>query len=153
MKYVLLLITFISATLFAQTAPQMPLPRPQRTPGQQSDAETLADNYQVTLTISDEDGQPVEVSVVTASQLFSASLAEQNLSFTGVLSVEDSGGIIIDYTLGWQSTVRDGNNAQIQQSSTRASVRLKLGEEVQIIRAGSRAARLSIKKLEASKPK
>jgi hypothetical protein len=44
-----------------------------------------------------------------------------------------------------------GNTTQIKTSATQGSVRLKLGEEVQIIRAGTRAARLSIKKLEAAR--
>ena len=45
------------------------------------------------------------------------------------------------------------SGVQFQASQTQGSVRLKLGEVVQIIRAGARTARLSIKKLETSKSK
>ena len=116
--------------------------------------ETLPDNYQVTLTIADKDGQPMEVSVVIAATRFNASLGEQGLTFQGVVTLEESGSTVIEYALGWSTAISGANgNTELRPSSTTGSVRLKLGEEVQIIRAGSRVARLSIKKLEASKTK
>jgi len=122
-------------------------------PGQFQTGETLPDNYQVTLTITDKEGQPLEVSVVVASSGFTASLGEQNLNFNGSVTVEEA-GIIIIYSLGWQTPVTTGNgNLQFNSSTMQGSVRLKLGEEVPIIRAGSKMAKLSIKKLEPSKSK
>jgi len=129
----------------------MPSARPinSQTPGI-----ALPDNYQVTLTLIDKNDPPLEVSVVVASSQFTAMLGEQHLDFNGSVTVEESGAIVIAYRLGWQTPVPANNgNIQFQSSTTQGSVRLKLGEEVQIIRAGTRIARLSIKKLDASKPK
>ena len=154
MKHILLAAVLLPVMLRAQ----VPQPVSQRVlPSSfQPSATNLPDNYQVTLNITDKDGQqPLEVSVVVASSQFSAQLAEQSLSFSGNMSVEESGGITIGYTLGWQTpvTANNGSSFQYLPSNTLGSVRLKLGEEVQIIKAGTRTARLSVKKLEASKAK
>ena len=155
MKHLILAATLFPSLLFAQI-PQSP-PRQPRPPSPtatfQTPADTLPDNYQVTLTIADKDAPPAEVSIVVASTNFSASLGEPALNFSGTVAVEDSGAIVISYTLGWTTTIAVGNNTQQNTSGTQGSVRLKVGEEVQIIRAGTRTARLSIKKLEAGKAK
>ena len=153
MKHLIFAAILFPSLLVAQTQQPVPM-RPPQPRGLQVPADALPDNYQVTLIITDKDGQPVEVSVVVASTQFVASLGEQNLNFSGTLSIEEAGGIVVAYQLGWQTPVPAGNNSiQYQTSSTQGSVRLKLGEEVQIIRAGTRTAKISIKKLEASKPK
>jgi hypothetical protein len=148
MKRFLLAALVIPSAILAQ--PPFANPRPQgfnsQTPGV-----ALADNYQVTLTLTDKNDPPLEVSVVVASSQFTAVHGEQHLNFNGSVTVEESGAIVVAYSLGWQTPVPAGNGNI--QSSTQGSVRLKLGEEVQIIRAGTRIARLSIKKLDASKPK
>ena len=114
----------------------------------------LPDNYEVTLTITDKNDPPLEVSVVVASPQFLANLAEHHLDFTGTVTVEESGAMVIAYSLGWQTPGPAFNGVvQYQPSTAHGSVRLKLGEEVQIIRAGTRMARLGIRKLDASKPK
>jgi hypothetical protein len=152
MKSILLAAVLLPSILIAQIPQPMPM-RQMVQRGIPAPTDALPDNYQVTLTITDKDGQPIEVSVVVASTRFNASLGDQHLTFEGAVAVEDS-GIVIAYALGWEtlSPPAEGN-IQSRNSSMQGSVRLKLGEEVQIIRAGTRVARLSIKKLEPSKPK
>lgn len=118
-------------------------------------SEALPDNYQVTLNITDKEGPPLEISVVVASSQFSASLGEQSLGFSGQMKVEEAGGIVMAYTLNWQTPVGGGDKGAVQfiPSNVQGSVRLKLGEEVQIIRAGTRVALLSVKKAAAGKEK
>lgn len=114
-------------------------------------ATTLPNNYQIMLTITDKDGQPTEVSVVVASARFTATVGEQSLNFQGFITVEEAGTAVIEYALGWDfPRLPDaGNPQQNRQTATSmtGSVRLKVGEEVQIIKAASRVARLSIKAL------
>ncbi len=152
MKYLLLAALLIPSLLAAQlpmASPSAPLVR-----RAQPNPEILSDNYQITLIITDKDAQPTEVSVVVASSQFSASLGELDLNFTGSVIVEETGSLVVTYQLGWETLVPAGEkNTQYKSSATQGSVRLKLGEEVQIIRAGARTARLSVKKLEASKAK
>lgn len=154
MKHILLAAIILPVVLFAQ-APQHPPPiRQPVPPGSQTPTDVLPDNYQVTLTITDMGGQPLELSVVVVSRRFSASLADPSLTFSGVVTLEDSGNIIIAYTLHWATPVAAGKNDVASRSaSTEGSVRLKPGEEIQIIRAGPHVARLSIKKLEATRAK
>jgi hypothetical protein len=152
MKHIVFASLLLPSLLVAQAPQPIPIRQIQpRAPQTASDA--LPDNYQVTLTIADKDGQPIEVSVVVASTQFNASLGEPSLAFSGTISIEESSGIIIAYALAWETPITVGNNTQYKTSSTQGSVRLKLGEEVQIIRAGTRTARLSIKKLDVVKPK
>lgn len=156
MKHLLLAAIVLPSVLFAQTAQPIPIrpPAPPMSPGSQIPADALPDNYQVTLTMTDKDGQPIEVSVVVASTRFTASLGDPSLTFSGSVTVDDSGSIMIAYALGWETPIPSGKDTiQFRPSSTQGSVRLKVGEEIQIIRAGSRVARLTIKKLEPSKPK
>ena len=73
-----------------------------------------------------------------------------------VLDEEHASGarisIILSYAVDWETQIPVANSIQFKASTTQGSVRLKLGGEVQIIRAGTRAAR-PIKKLEVDKPK
>jgi len=157
MKHLLLAVLLLPAVLIAQ----VPLPgAPQRlpvAPGHLAPRAAFPDNYELTLKLTDKDGAPLEVSVVIAASQFSASLSEQNLSFSGNVDLEDSASIMIYYLLDWQTpaaTINDNGNGPPKAppiSRASGSVRLKPGEEVQIIRAGTRTARLSIKKLEPTK--
>ncbi|HEY8962791.1 MAG TPA: hypothetical protein VIM57_11365 [Luteolibacter sp.] len=160
MKHLILAVVMVPSFLFARSPQPIPGPPPQPIPMppslgrvSQSPADALPDNYQVTLTIADKDGQPLEVSLVVAAVQFNTSLGEHGLTFSGNVSLDESGGIVVAYALGWETPVTTGNSTQYKSSATQGSVRLKLGEEVQIIRAGTRTARLSVKSLEASKTK
>jgi hypothetical protein len=156
MKHILLAVILLPSVLIAQSTPRIQsLPMRQIQPGQPlPSTDTLPDNYQITLTITDKDGQPIEISLVAASTRFNASFAEQGLSLEGLLTIEESGSTIVQYSLGWTTPTAAANGiAQVGSSNMTGSVRLKLGEEIQIIRVASRVARLSIKKLESSKAK
>lgn len=156
MKLFLLAVILFPAVLVAQTAQPLPrFPVGAIQPGQPPvPSDTLPDNYRVTLIITDKDGQPAEVSVVIASTRFHTLLGEQGLDFDGVLTVEESGSVHIQYALGWATSFQNANGTtDSRQSTTTGSVRMKLGEEIQILRAGPRVAKLSINKLEASKSK
>ena len=169
MKRLILAAILLPSVLLAQTPPGQPQDQESRDavmakalktrnailaaqqPSRPADG-TLSDNYQVTLTVTEKDAQPIEVSLVVASPAFGTVLNNpgQTLTFNGTVTVEDS-GILLAYQLGCTNSTSP-ENQQVRASQSSGSVRLKLGEEVQILRAGSRTARLSIKKLEPAKP-
>jgi len=158
MKIIVLSALLLPAVLMAQAPQAAPPMVPQRVLppqgfGAQPSSEMLPDNYQITLNLTDKDGAPLELSVVVASAQFSAMFSEQGLGFGGHVKVEDSGSILVTYSLDWQTPVGGAGGTQYLPSRMQGSVRLKLGEEVQIIRAGTRSARLSIQKLDAVKGK
>jgi hypothetical protein len=112
----------------------------------------LPDNYQVTLTCTQKNGELAEVAIVIAGTHFSATLMEPKLLLDGRVTIEDSGEITLNYTLGWDTrepsqTMR--GSYTIDPCMIAGSVRLKLGQEVQVFRAGGHMMRLSIKKLTA----
>lgn len=157
MKLIVLSALLLPAVLMAEALqPTVPGGRrvvmPQGSGALQS-SELLPDNYQITLNITDKDGTPLELSVVVASTQFTAMFGEQSLGFSGHVKVEESGSIMVTYSLDWQTPVGGAGTTQFVSSRMQGSVRLKLGEEVQIIRAGTRSARLSIQKLDAVKGK
>jgi len=153
MKHILLASILWFSALNAQEPQPGATPR-ESPPGLRAAEDALPCNYEVTLNFADEDGQPIEVCFVIASPQFSVALGEQNLTFSGTIAVDGSGNIVVAYLLGWQTAMNASNgNAQLVSSSSKGSVRLKPGEEVPIIRVGSRIARLSIKERTASKPK
>jgi hypothetical protein len=116
--------------------------------------DAFPDNYLLVLTITDKDITPTEVELVVASPSFQATVGEHSLSFSGNIAMAADDRVIVAYQLGWQVPVSTGKGStQFVASSTQGSVRLKLGEDVQVIRAGTRSARLSIRKLETSKAK
>ena len=149
MKRVLLPVLLIPSLLFAQSQPTPVVRPPRPIPASgNSVPQALPENYQLTLVLSDEKGQPVELSFVTASDQFQTSLGEQGLSFMGTLTPDGSDGVLVAYALGWQVAVTEGQSTQYKSSSTSGSVRLKMEKEVRIIRVGDRVVRLSIKKFQ-----
>jgi hypothetical protein len=116
--------------------------------GSVSQEDVLSDNYQLTLTLTDSQGQSTELSLVVASKQFKTSLGEQGLTFVGTLSPDDSGAVLVSYALSWETEINQGQTTQFKSSSTGGSVRLKMEKEVPIIRVGNRTARLSIKKFQ-----
>lgn len=156
MKLPLLISVFLSSTLLAQNPePLQPRRRvllPQPVPMMQGQAESLPANYLVTLSISDKNDAPFEWSLVTASTRFSASLAERGLTFTGTLNLEESAGALLTYTLAWQTGVPTPDGVtEIQSSNAQSSVRLKVGEELEVLHSATRSVRLSIRKIEPGK--
>ena len=159
MKHLLLAALLLPAVIIAQVPIPSAAQRLPLIPGHQSPRAAFPDNYELSLKLTDKDGAPLEVSVVVAASQFSASLSEQNLSFSGNVDLEDSASIMIYYLLDWQTpaaAIKDNGNGPPKAppiSRASGSVRLKPGEEVQIIRAGTRTAHLSIKKLVPTKAK
>lgn len=151
----------LPSILLAQGAPMVPSLAPlnpaNRLPGQIGSpaVDALADNYEFTLVMVDKDGPPAELAIVIASPFFQATLDEPSpsLSFGGNVTVAEDGRVLVSYALGWKTKMRAGDGEPYTYSSTQSSVRLKSGEEVQILRAGTQTARLSVKKLEAGRPK
>jgi hypothetical protein len=160
MQATILSVLLFSSLLIAQTTAQtgrpgssQSPPRPPQAHVAQGSGEALPDNYQLTLTLSDKDN-PREVSVVVASRQFATQISDPPaLVFSGTLTLEDGGALVVAYVLNWETVILNGTSTQFKPSSTQGSVRLKPGEEIQILRAGNLSARLSIKQLEASKPK
>ena len=112
--------------------------------------EALKENYQLCLTITDKEKEPVEISIVVASSPFSATYGEENITFSGnVAAIEAE--ILISYAIRWEPAGKTLPNGPSSASNAQGSVRLKLGEDVQIVRTGTRVARLSMKKLEPGK--
>ena len=153
MKRILFSLCFVPSLLSAQSPPPAAvarLPRPILvSENSVPQSEALPDNYQLTLTLGDDHGQVVDLTLVVASKQFRATLGDQgNLTFAGTLSPDDSGGMLIAYTLEWQNAIERGNSTEYRSSSTGGSVRLQMGKEVPILRVGNRTARLSIKKFQ-----
>ncbi|WP_395753811.1 hypothetical protein [Prosthecobacter sp.] len=173
MKLILLslLLLLLPGLLLAQNAPRPLAPVPPMqppgmpvSPGYSAVPTTLPDNYQITLILTEKDkekdGDPLEISLVVASRTFTAVLADSGVNFGGDLTLEESGSILVNYNLGWETPVPPKSNqppqivgSQYMSSRTTGSVRLKVGEELQIIRAGTRTATLSIQKLPLAKAK
>jgi hypothetical protein len=128
------------------------MPLPQRRvllPGyQQGTGEPLPDNYQVILTMTDKDGQPQELSLVSETTNFSATLGEQDLTFNGTLAVDENGLIHVRYTLGWETALVNNGSTNYKSTSITGSARLKSGQEMIVFHTGTRTAKLSVKKLE-----
>jgi hypothetical protein len=153
MKHLFLTTLLLPTLAFAQALParralvpgQPPMPGIQ--PAQNA-SEPFPNNYQINLAITDKDSPPVELSVVVVSSPFNVSLGEQNVTFTGSMLLEDGGTLLVQYGLGWQTAVNlPNNNVTYHSTSSQGSVRIKPGEEVEIFRAGTRVAKLVIKKL------
>jgi hypothetical protein len=149
MKRFLLTSLLLPLIVSAQISPPVPNRVIQRS-GSDAPATSLPGNYQITLTITDKDTEPLELSVVVASPRFTATTTEQSVNFQGSINIEEAGTALIEYALGWgtpqaQPSIQPPSRAS--STSMTGSVRLKLGEEVTIIKAASRVARLSIKPL------
>jgi hypothetical protein len=143
-KCLLLAVFLVPSVLLAQSFPGIPPDMPQ------AQFCALPDNYEVTLTLTEKDRDPVEISIVIASTQFSASVESESLTFAGTLRLEPGSEVALGYQLAWQPP--SVGNSSNSPESVQACVRLKLGQQVQIFRAGARTAKVSIQKLVASKP-
>ena len=111
MKHILLIAVLLPSLLIAQlpTPPQQqPLRGRTFSPGSPLPAGNTApagfpDNYELALTLTEKEAQPLEVSVVLAATQFNVSLGEHNLAFSGNVNIDDSGSVLIGYTLSWQT--------------------------------------------------
>ncbi len=161
MKFIILILFSFGATLCAQQPISLPSPlQPATFPhsylrqGPQGVPDVFPDNYALLLTITDKNAASTEIELVVSSPYFQAALGEHNLNFSGSISIADAESAIVTFQLGWQTPVSAGKDpTQLVASNMQGSVRLKMGDEVPVFRAGSKTARLSIRKLEMPKAK
>ena len=149
-----LLALFAFCTLAAAQQPGMPLQIPRRPPVPGSaEPVALAENYILSLTISDKEQVVTEMALVVATADFAISFPDPKsvmTNFTGTLTQEENGSVLIRYTIASEIPVSVGQNqVQFKSTSMQASVRLRPGEPVQILKADTRSCRLSIERLVA----
>ena len=149
MRHALLILGVVPSLLFAQAPQPIPIRRLQPA-NEQIPADSLPGNFEFKLTITEKDAEPVELSVVVSSTRFTAQLGDPALSFSGTVTLDDSGNLSVSYALGWETMITVNSGVQFKPTSIQGSVRIKPGEEVQIIRAKNRTARLQVKKLDSA---
>lgn len=166
MKTSLLIFAVLTAAALAQS----PVP-PQRVrtiqPFQQNQSpeltEAFAENYLVTLSVTENDKPITELVIATARAKFSANTVEPSFTLEGLLAPLDDGTVLVTYVFGaevavpvatQQSVPASGEpgvvkstSIQYKSQSAQAQVRLKLGESLNVLRTGQRTYRLTVSKL------
>ena len=101
--------------------------------------------------MTDKEQKESELSLVVASADFKTDFpdAQSNIrTFVGTLTPEDGDAVSIRYALGGQIAVSDSHsNVEYKTVTTQATVRLKLGEPVQILKSDARTCTLSVSRL------
>jgi hypothetical protein len=161
MKFII--VSLCSVWLFCDSAtaqeavPQIPTPLRRRVLNAET-APSLAENYVVTLTVT-EKGQPAsELSLVVSSADFKTDFADSKFNvstFVGTLTPEEGDAVSIRYVLGTQLTVpvEGSTSVQYKNLSVQASVRLKLGDPVQIYKSDTRVCTLRVERLSQQQAK
>jgi hypothetical protein len=159
MKTWIAALCLISTAAFAQNAetpvaPPRRLPVPMVSASAENGAEFLPDNYLVRLVVAEKDQEKTELSVVVATTTqFNASAVDTTLSFIGMLVPQENGVINVRYTLNIQVPVTEGSSNSFRSSACSSSVRMRLGETVQIFKSGAMSYKLTVSKLAADKEK
>ena len=172
MKSLTLFLCFICTLAFAQSS------RRTVQPGSTLSGEPLPMNYLLTLDASDNDQPITELSLVVATADFATDFIHPigaqatvtvptSLTFTGTLSVQEDGSVLIRYTLSCEvavptntQTTKSPNGEQVtnssiqyKRSSTQASAKLRLNEPLQILKSGTRTYRLTVSRIPDKAPK
>jgi hypothetical protein len=157
MKALLLGFCLLSSIALAQVPVRQ---IPQNGPPSQGDA--LPENYVLKLVVHDKGQQITELSVVIASNQVRADTLDPTMTISGTLSPENDGAILFRYQLGIEVAVPTqiasspgisdrpvvvNQSIQYKSSSVQASVRLRPGEPVEILKSGTRTYRLTISRL------
>jgi hypothetical protein len=159
MKTLIIALCLTSAIVFAQTPtrPTRALPQAASETG-----DVLPENYLLKLTVNDKDQQITELSVVIATTQFKADTFDPTMTITGALTPEEDGSILVRYALGTEIAVPSQtatmpspsgqpvttvSSIQYKTGSVQASVRLRLGEPVQILKSGTRSYQLTVSHL------
>ena len=144
--------------VLAQTAPPLPARATVSQPGNDS-AKPLPENYQLTLNVTEKDKPATELSMIIATADFKAETAEPSMTFTGTLTPEESGAIIVRYGLGVQVAVNSEPSpvpspgfvgpprvgaTQFKNIAAQASVRVRLGEPLNILNTANRVFTLTV---------
>ena len=133
-----------------QQAQQRPMRIVQNQNGTSSSGESLGANYQISLSVTAKGAEPLEISLVTESSLFSASGGDPDLNFQGSLVAQESGKMVVTYNVSWQTKVDQANgNFTWKASLARGSVSIASGESIQIFTLAGKTAKLTLVKLEA----
>ena len=126
-----------------------------------SQVEVLPFSCEITLTITDDKAQgaaPAEISIVTSSSRFASTSSAGSVFFSGLLTQEEGGTLLLAYNLDWAPPAQPlppppgagqlpVQTVQRQSNTCETVVRLTPGEEVTLLRVGSQTARLVLKKL------
>ena len=120
----------------------------------------LPENYVLTLTVSSAEQATMELSLNVASTSFKTDFPDSRFTvgtFAGTLIPEEGGTILIRYMLVRQIAVSTpgthDSTVQYKNVSTQASVRLRPGESVQLLKAGTEMGTLSIARLSEQQAK
>jgi hypothetical protein len=166
MKKPLLLLAVLTATTLAQS----PIPQRVRALNPQNQSpeltEAFAENYLVTLSVTDNDKPVTELVIATARAKFSANTVEPGMTVEGILAPLEDGTVLVTYVFGAevavptsvQQTVTPSGepgvvrntSIQYKTQSAQAQVRLKLGESMNVLKTGQRTYRLTVSKLSVS---
>ena len=169
MKSLTLFLCFLCTFAFAQSAPRNVQP---------GSGEPLPMNYLLTLNASENDQPLAELSLVVATTDFTTDFIHPigalatvtvptNLTFTGTLSVQEDGSVLVRYALSCEvavptntQTTKSPNGEQVtsssiqyKRSSTQASAKLRLNESLQILKSGTRTYRLTVSRISDKAPK
>jgi hypothetical protein len=98
-----------------------------------------------------------ELSLVVATAEFSTvfpDVKSKFSTFSGTVSLEQDGEVVLRYLLSWELMAPAPNQVvQYRSFQTRASVRLRTGEAVQILNCDTFACRVSVTRLSDQKGK
>ena len=164
-----LLILAIFATAALAQSPVVPQPVRRINPFPQNQSpeltEAFAENYLVTLSVTENDKPVTEMVIATARAKFSANTVEPSMTLEGLLTPLDDGSVLVTYAVGaevaipvatQQSVSAAGEpgvvkttSIQYKTQSAQTQVRLKLGESLNVLRTGQRTYRLAVSKLPA----
>ena len=126
------------------------------TPSDSKPAPAVSENYIVTLAITDKEQASTEMSIVVCSSKFSSTFADAKsnvTAFSGTLTPEQGGTILIDYGLSGNVAASERQTMTYKNVVTQASVRLKLGEPVEFLKTDSRICTLTVSRPSDQQPK
>ena len=156
MKTRILLLCLLPVVGFAQTVPPV-----RRSFATNESAQAFPENYKITLTMTEKDKSIAELALVVSSPEFRAEMGEPAISFSGTLTPEENGTILVRYTLGSNLAVTTqtmttnspsgqpvtSSNVQYVSSSAQTTTRLHIGEPLQILKSGGRVYVLTVARL------
>jgi hypothetical protein len=149
MKLTFLVFCVLSGAVLAQVSPQaVPAPHRPRIVNSQGSttAESLPENYILSLTASEKDKVTREISMVVGSPVFGTTVPD--LSFTGSISPLDDGTFLVRYSLESSVAVpAGGDSVQYKNISVSTAVRLRPGETIQVYKSELRSYQLSLTRL------
>ncbi|MHA3772436.1 hypothetical protein ACXR0O_12955 [Verrucomicrobiota bacterium sgz303538] len=165
MKLRFLLICSLPTIALAQVAPRPAiLPRPNLPPPVEQQGQVLSDNYLLMLSVADAEKPVSDLSIVVATPEFRIDAAQPAITFSGSLTPQEDGSVLVRYTVGSEIAVTtqtetgqlpgagapvQNTSVQYKTSAAQASVKLRLDQPLQILKSGSRTFRLTVSRLAA----